>query len=289
MALRSSRKSRRKTFRKRRPSRKARRVVRRRRTRGSDVHHFKETVNCGTIACLPSSGTSQTNSTGAFIFRLTDLPAYQTLGQNFEFARVNKFRMEFWPKANMQLIQAAASGSAETTFSPSGTFITAVDQVPIYGPAIGGVFVQAATWSNDASNSSGVTSGSAVQTAITTNYIRGIEGSRETELYKKHVISFYPAFYDYVMTGTGTGAISNVSNTIGTFGSNGCAERKIKKWISISNINSQATPSIATNVGPLYFGPVYAIDNNVATTNTIPLYDVRLTYSVSFKRLKGVV
>lgn len=256
-----------------------------------DVHHFKQTINGGEFI-LPIAANA-TTSTGGCIIRLTDLPFFQQMGPNFEFARLNKCTIEFWPKANMQLNQFTAAG-ALSTFSPSGTLVTANDQVPFYSSTTTNAsFVASPIWANDTSNDTGVTSASWVQVGMTTDYIRGLQGSREKELYKKHTISFYPAFYDYVMTGAGTGDITNVENGLpaasNVFETNGCVERKIKKWVSINNINSSGN-SHSVNVGPLYFGPVAAIDCNVDGTgaSAIPLYDIRLKYSISFKRVRGV-
>lgn len=290
MAFRSSRKVRRRSFKKRRPSTKRRRTARRSQ---KDVHHFRETINAGTIV-IPT-GISENLSTGAFIMRLSDFPAYQQLGPNFEFARLNKCTIEFIPKFNMQLQQSTVGGGL-STLSASGTLVTAIDQVPIYSSGTAG-YVTASSWTIDSSSSSGVTGASAVSTTMTTSYVRGLQGSREKELYKRQKISFYPAFYDYVMTGmTPSGiSITNVVNpilgstiTTGTgIGSNGCVERKIKKWISISNLTSATTDSTTTNLGPLYFGPVYALDVNNSGVANVPLFDVRMSYSLSFKRLRA--
>jgi len=264
----------------------------------SDVHHFKQTVNGGELI-YPSGLSNAQNVTGGCIIRLTDLPLYQQMGPNFEFARLNKCTIEFWPKANMQLNQFTAAG-AVSSFSPSGRLITAVDQVPFYSDLTTslGTFLAAPSWANDTSNDTGVTVASFVKTAMTADYIRGIQGSREKELYKKHSITFFPAFYDYVMTGIGTGAITSVTNVIpneenvtgGGLSTNGCVERKIKKWVSINNIGSNNSSGIAINVGPLYFGPVYAMDVNVdgSGATSIPLFDIVLKYSISFKRVRGV-
>jgi len=258
-----------------------------------DVHHFKQTISGGEFI-LPIASDNIT-STGGCIIRLTDLPFYQRMAPNFEFARLNKCTIEFWPKANMQLNQFTAAG-ALSTFSPSGTLITAVDQVPFYSSTLssGMAFVQSVIWAGDASDDSGITSASWVRVGMSTDYIRGLQGSREKELYKKHTISFYPAFYDYVMTGEGAGPITGVSNLLPNttdvnWGTNGCVERKIKKWVSINNLDSRANTA-TVNTGPLYFGPVAAIDCNVDGTgaSAIPLYDVRLKYSISFKRVRGV-
>lgn len=260
----------------------------------SEVHHFTQRVNGGTIV-LPV-GASVATTTGACIIRLTDLPIFLQMGKNFEFARLNKCTVEFWPKANMQLNQFTAAG-ALNSFSPSGTFVTAIDQVPIYSAVVGPTFgyAQAASWVNDASNDTNVTSASWVASGVTTSYIRGLQGAKEQELYKKRKMSFYPAFYDWVMTGEGSGDITNVTNTLPSttsgqpFVSNGSVERKIKKWISINNINSQSAAVTETR-GPLYYGPMYAIDCNVDGTaaGSIPLFDIRFKYSISFKRYRGL-
>jgi len=221
--------------------------------------------------------------------RFTDVPIFQNIGSGFEFARMNRWRLVVQPKQNMQLLQY--SGSALVGQSPTGTLVLAVDQIPIYTSANSGSdFTVAPTWSNDSSNDTGVTSSSFVSCGMTTSYIRGIPGAREKELYKKQSISFYPAFYDYIMSGFGTGAISAVTNPLGgytgsTFSNNGCVERKIKKWITINNLTASTA---AQNVGPLYFGPVYALDVNEPPPVGAPsLFDMRLYYSVSFKRPKG--
>lgn len=282
---------------KRKGSRKGRKFSRKtkisrtpRRMGFSDVHHFRETINAGQLIYPVTGSQTQTNSTGALIMRLTDLPIYQNLGSAFEFARLNACIWHILPKANMQLNQLTVSTSALATASPSGTLVTAVDQIPIYGNTNTALYSLASTWSDDSSNDTGVTSASFVAAqGITTSYIRGLQGSRETELYKKQRRKFFPAFYDYIMSPSGTGTITNVENPHGTFVNNGCVERKIKRWVSLRNVVSTNAggSSTAQNAGPLYFGPLYALVVNEPSTSATPLFDMRLTYSVSFKRVVG--
>jgi len=194
----------------------------------------------------------------------------------------------------MQLNQIAVSTGVLSTASPSGTLITAIDQIPITTTS-GSNFTLALSWANDNSNSSGVTSCSAVGEPgpSSCSYVRGIQNSHERELYKKHKVSFFPAFYDYIMApSAASGAITNVTNPLisstAVWTTNGSVERKIKKWVTVNNANQAG---ISDNTGPLYFGPMYALDVNAepgTSANSIPLFDVRLTYSVSFKRLRGV-
>jgi hypothetical protein len=250
----------------------------------ADTHHFRETINAGTIFATASDITN----TGALIMRFGDFPAYNQLGPNFEFARLNKFVIEFWPKSNMQFTQINTAGTGFQA-SVSGTFVTALDQVPVYSGAA--AYTTAPGWANDTSNDTNVSSASFVATPFTTSYVRGIQNSREKELYKKHKMSFYPAFYDYIMTSSsapGT-AITSVSNQVGTFEGNNCCERRIKKWVNINAAVGGAGASNTLVGGPLFYGPVYAVDSNIEPTTSFPaLFDVRLKYSISFKRLRGI-
>lgn len=272
-----------------------------RRSGERDVHHFKQLVDGGTITLPnPTSGNIR-EVTGACIMRLTDLPIYDQMAPNFEFARLNKCKIEFIPKYNMQMNQLTTGSGAVSTGSITGTMITAVDQIPIYtGATAGSVFVTATSWNNDGDELGSATYASFVQTSMTPNYVRSLQGAKEKELYKKQTISFYPAFYDYVMTPSGNTApgqpaVTSISAPIPTVAAvavttNGCVERKIKKWISINNVTSGNVTALGINAGPLYYGPVYALDVNVpGSTGFVPLFDVRLTYSVSFKRYKGTV
>lgn len=297
----SSRRSSRKTRRvRRRTSRSAglsRRVPRSlgRLGKMSDVYHYKGIINAG-ILSTPTTGNLK-NSTGAMVMSLTDFPIYGTCSSLYEFARVNKCRLEIRPKANMQLNQLITTGPALSTFSLSGRLITAIDQVPFYSPT-GTNYSAAETWSLDTSNTTGVSGTTFVEAPFTTNYIRGLQGARETELYQKQSRSFYPACYEYMMAPNG-GTVNNLvdnqppSSTVTGFNNNGSAKRCLKQWVNIATITTGTTPgtgSVGENKGPIYFGPLYALDVNVpSTTTNIPLYDLILHYSISFKRVKGAL
>jgi len=263
-----------------------------------DVHHFKQIVDGGTITTGNFNGNvSQT--TGACVMRLGDLPIYIQMAPNFEFARLNKCRIEFIPKYNMQLNQLTTGTAALATGSITGTFITAIDQIPIYTAAsAGSTFTKANTWVDDGDENGSASYASFVQTSMTPNYVRGLQGAKETELYKKQVRSFYPAFYDTILTQAGNSfpgpsGIQSIGDPLPTgtataVVTNGCVERRIKKWVSINNVTSGSTTALGPNGGPLYFGPVYALDVNVpGSTALVPMFDVRFHYSVSFKRYKG--
>lgn len=258
----------------------------------ADTHHFKETVNAGVLYINPSTGgpaggnittgVGAFNGTGVYAMQLTDFPIFQRMTGIFEFARLNKCVIEFIPKFNFQsnsnsLSTTAAAFSSSTT----GTFLTALDQVP-FNIAIG-TTATALNWVNDSSNSTGTTSATPyTSSSVTVGYVRGLQGSREKELYKKHTVSFYPAFYDYIVTGNGVNTINGVSY-----------ERKIKKWVTTGIQGTGGESLITTGVGPVYYGPVYAFDVNgypggVTDNINLPLFDVRMRYSMSFKRLKGV-
>lgn len=262
--------------------------------RMADTHHFKETVNAGVLYINPLTGGPAGGNiftgigafagTGVYAMQLSDFPIFQRFNGCFEFARLNRCTIEFIPKYNMQLSSNSLSSTASTfSASTSGTFITAVDQVPFI--VVPGTTSVALNWVNDSSNSSGTTSATPyTSTTVTPGYVRGLQGSREKELYKKHTLNFYPAFYDYLMTG--------ISNS-GSITANASYQRKIKAWVSTQTLLTTGTAPVATNTGPLYFGPVYALDVNgypggVSDNINIPLFDVRLKYSMSFKRLRGV-
>lgn len=257
------------------------------RGRISDIHHFKETIDGGTII-IPSGTTQGTtvNKGGVWAFRLGDFPAYASLSANFEFARLNSITIDFIPKFNMQLNGTAAAAG---THSVTGTFITALDQIPlvtfqatmtnaeIYTPdPTQGTPTQALCWRND---------------QVTCQYVRGLQGSRERELYKRHTFTFKPAFYTFLLDTpiTNGGALgANASNS-------GCFERQIMKWVNINILEQGASAGadqIVTNVGPTYYGPLCALDIDDSPETGeggLALFDVRLTYSMSFKRLKGQV
>jgi len=224
--------------------------------------------------------------------RLSDFPIYQRFVNCYEFARLNKVTITYWPKYNMQLNQETSSGINGQ--SVTGTLITAMDQIPLVASYAGATTVTSAvTWISDSDVDSPVTLPFAAGcNTVTPTYVRGLQGSHEAELYKKQSMTFQPAFYDYILDNP------IVNTTTQTFGSNasatGCFERKIRKWVNIVTLvqpdnTGESGTSIANN-GPVYYGPVYALDiNSQPDALAQSLFDVRMTYSMSFKRLKGSV
>lgn len=274
---------------KRRTKRKSLKVKRPFKGQGSlglkDIHTFKETINAGQL--IIPAGSTTINAGAVWRMSLTNFPAWQTLGSSFEFARLNKCTISYWPKSNMQtnLPYLPSSGVDHQGVSVSGTLITAIDGIPLPG-ATGNNPVQWPYYTNDSSNDSGVTfpapfymSGTPFPTC---SYVRGIQNSKETELYKKQSRSFQPVFYDLIYD-------TEYANTVGTT-SGQCFNAIFKKWINTRSINT-SSGAIQTNIGPTYYGPMIALDVNQgsyqASTEILPLYDVRMTYSISFKRLKG--
>jgi len=260
------------------------RVTRPRRSLGrlgkiSDNHHFKETVNAGVLGIHNTSG--DVTGTGVWVMQLTDFPIFQRFNECFEFCRLNKCTIEFIPKFNMQLYQTPQVAASVPSTSITGTLITAIDQVPFN--VVVGTTATAPNWTNDSSNTTGTTSAAPYASAsVTPGYVRGLQGSREKELYKKHTLTFMPAFYDYLVTGGGFNTLSGVSY-----------ERKVKKWVTTHRLEPSTDSPVTNGVGPIYYGPVYAFDVNefYATTGSpsfVALYDVRMRYSMSFKRLRGV-
>lgn len=245
-----------------------------------------------------TSYSTNNNAGGVWVLRLSDFPIYQRFVNCYEFARLNKCKIEYIPKANMQLNQFTSSTE---TNSLSGTLITAIDQIPILtgsGTGTSPSLATAPTWENDGSNDSNITSPAPAECQqASCSYVRGLQGSREKELYKRQVQSFYPAFYtpllDNVVQPLTTAAATGV--TLPSFSLTGCYERNIKKWVNINSFQTTnsagTTTAIVANNGPLYYGPLYAIDVNVTpdATYNVPLFDVRFTYSISFKRLKGSI
>lgn len=254
----------------------------------SDTHHFKETVNGGVLYVNPSTGAGSATGAGAFLgtgvylMQLTDFPIFQRLNGVFEFVRVNKCTIEFIPKYNFQSNSIGLSAVASSfNTSTTGTLVTAIDQVP-FTSVVPGSTANAPNWVSDSSNSSGTTNAQPYQcTSVTVGYVRGLQGSKEQEFYKKRRISFFPAFYVPIVGQNAAGDTLSY-------------ERRIKKWVTtqILNVGSSETP-VTNDNGPYYYGPVYAFDCNgysgSASDNiNIALYDIRFHYSISFKRLRGV-
>lgn len=256
---------------------------------GKDSYTCSETVTAGQLFYSSTAGNT---SGGVWLMNLTDFPAYATLGACFEFARLGKCEITYWPKTNMQTNLPYNTGGIPSVlqgFSLSGTLITGLDQIPLVGS--NALVAVNPNWKTDTTETNVTVAKPYAFTSQGTlspvAYVRGLSGSKETELYKKVHRTFYPAFYDLLMDAPGAGA--GVGGTSGT-----CFERKIKKWINVGILNS-GTSGVAgvrsQNVGPAYYGPCFALDvTNTAAVDvsqSIPLYDVRMKYTISFKRLKG--
>jgi len=236
-----------------------------------DIHTFKGILNGGQLGTLLSS--TSTHLGGLYIFKLSDFPiigsAGSGLGASFDFCRVNKCKMEFLPRYNMQANPITTGGSNE----PQPTFLTGLDEVPII---TSGSFTPAPSWTTQGDEDADVTEATGYDhPRITPDYIRGMQNCKETETYKKHVVHFTPWFFNTLVGGeTGAGF-----NPTGTY------VRNIKKWINLQALN-QSTGAEANVIGPDFYGPMYSFSNNV--TNPINYYDVKIHYSVSFRRLKGI-
>lgn len=301
----------------RRPRRSVSRVARRvprslgRLGRLSNVYHYKGTINAGIISWTSGSATATTLAQigGVYVFRLDDLPIFENAATMYEFVRINRCRMEFMPRYNTSnlpssvLLQFDDSltgpsniGSTTSSAAKLPTFITGYDEVPLVSPLEGDDLALSGTWSSEGGDDSNVAEMKAYgcQGGVTPSYIRGMIGSKETEIYKKHVVHFTPAFFDYAMTsGLPFGGTSNIP-----LPGSGVFERRQKKWI---NCNSQLqgetggtttlpTSSDTPSVGPDFYGPVYSFSQagiNTSTTAVLQLYDVKMYYSVSFRRVRG--
>lgn len=263
------------SFRRRRTSTKKRRV-----RKISDIHTFKGIINAG---CLKANGTSvSTHLGGQYIFKFSDLPIIAGgepsgggLGRNFDFVRLNRCMLEFLPRFNMSTLSSTnVTGTSPASSNYQLTFLTGIDEVPIVGS---GAFTTAPTWETQADEDSGVTEATAYDHPnITPSYLRGMPNCKETETYKKHTVRFYPVFFNQLIGNQGAG-----NNT-------GVYARNIKKWVNLNVLLEQTGAEAQVN-GPDYYGPIYSFsDNAPAGGNSIVYYDVKLHYSVSFRRLRGV-
>lgn len=259
------------------PSRSTRRVVRRRlgRKKISDIHTFKGTVNAGIINAVITS--TSTHLGGAYIFKLTDLPIIATggaLSNSFDFVRLNKCRMEFMPRYNQQSEQIGTSAGQ----TPGLTFLTGLDEVPVVSSS---ALTVAPTWLSQADEDAGVTEATAYDhPRITPDYIRGMPNGKETEVYKKHVVHFTPVFYEFTS--------NNVANF--TAATPGNYKPCKKQWVNLNYLN-QGSGTEVQSEGPDFYGPMYSLSGNIPTVTpggTIQYYDVKLHYSVSFRRLRGI-
>jgi len=264
-------------FRRRRSS-SGKRVFRKKSGSLGDIHTFKGIINAGILAALPAATSSHLG--GQYIFKMNDLPIYENMGPCFDFARMNKCRLEFMPRYN---VTSAPNTAAGATQGIPMTFLTGVDEIPIYNSTGGLPTIQAPTWLSQADEDAPVTEATAYDhPRISPDYLRGMDNCRETEIYKKHSRSFYPVSYSYLVD-----TVSNSNITPSPGAQSPVFERKTKRWININAMN-QLSGTEALVPGPDYYGPMYSFGNNLASGGTATqYYDVKLHYSVSFRRLKG--
>jgi len=259
------------------------RALRRKRTRRSsksrvgrlgDIHTFKGVLNAGILSGILAA--TSTHLGGQYIMKLSDFPiigsADAGLGAVFDFVRLNKCKMEFLPRYNVQGNPVTEGGAGNVVIP---TFLTGLDEIPLATAANPGTI--APSWTSQSDEDTGVTEATAFDHArISPDYLRGQQNCKETEIYKKHTVYFTPVFYNTLQFGAGTPTpILDVM-------------RNTKKWINL-NFLQQSSGAEVQNTGPDFYGPMYSFSNNLsADTAAQAYYDVKLHYSVSFRRLKGI-
>lgn len=229
------------------------------------AHTFNGSINGGTLIS-PAVSSAINTWGGIYTLDMSALPIYITMVECFEFARLNKLTFEFLPRCNVNQM-----GTASSTSQLMSTIVVGVDELPMSTTS-----GAASTWSGAVvSEDSGITEAKAQASVfITPDYVRGLENSKEVECYKKITKTLVPAWY---VVNSQVPTTFNSSSTSGvTF------EPRKRTWFPTS-INSS---SAATTGSPVFWGCMYAFTNSAAS-NVIPLYDVRIHYSVSFKRIHG--
>lgn len=256
----SKKKSTRKSSKHRASSKKSRRV---RKVRVK-IHTFKGIINGGTLVS-PASGTAITTWGGVYTWDMNTLPIYANMMSLFEFARVNSVKFELMPRANV-----SAVGSASTVSTATGTIIVGIDEAPLSSTA-----GKASTWVSSASEDGAISEAfPQASTLITPDYLRGMENSSEVEIYKKIVRSFVPAAY--VITNLAPSTF-NPTSTMGV-----AYEQRKRTWWTCQTQSSSASALTS----PVFWGLMYAFCNAPINAD-VPTYDVRIHYSISFKRLRG--
>lgn len=224
------------------------------------IHTFNGTINGG-ILSVPAASTAITTWGGVYTLDMSVLPIFASLSDAFEFGRLNSLRFELLPRNNVTTI-ATNSGS---------TIVVGVDEIPMTTSS-----GTASTWGAATSEDSGVTEARAqYMVNITPDYVRGLEGSVECELYQKIVKKFVPAWY--VQQSQAPNNFNSSSGLAATY------EPKKRCWFAINLTTSTA----GATASPVYWGLMYAFCATAASVQT-PAYDVRIHYSVSFKRIRGV-
>lgn len=177
-------------------------------------------------------------------------------------------------------MQSAPNNAAGTVQSFTQTFLTGLDEIPIVFAT--GTFTKAPTWISQSDEDTGVTEAQAYDhPVISPDYIRGMPNAKETEIYKKHVVHFTPVMYDYMVAATSGNQTASPTQTGGVF------QRKTKQWINLNYLSQVAGTEVASP-GPDFYGPMYCFGNNMPAGATQQYYDVKLHYSVSFRRLRGI-
>lgn len=252
----------------------------------SDIHHFKGTINAGIIRWNATVVSGSPTNAGVFILRMNTIPNYIELAGLFEFIRVNRCRLEFLPRYNQSNIPLGTTTASVALRLP--TFITGLDEVPLVSTGPANDVAVSNSWVSQGGEASGVVEMAAYQAAgvIGPDYVRGLKTSKETEIYKKHSVSFIPTFYDYVLTNNPQLDAGLVNNQTG------CFERKQKKWLNTTILqqNTSTASSEVVSVGPDMYGPVYSFSTAAVTgaaNITFEFFDVKLHYSVSTRRYKG--
>lgn len=224
------------------------------------IHTFNGTINGG-ILSVPASSTAITTWGGVYTLDMSVLPIYASLSDAFEFGRLNSLRFELLPRNNVTTI-ATNSGS---------TIVVGIDEIPMTTST-----GTASTWAAATSEDGGVTEARAqTSVTITPDYVRGLESSTECELYQKIVKKMVPAWY--VVASQVPSSFNSASSLAQTY------EPKKRCWFPINLTSSSA----GTTSSPVYWGLMYAFCATAASAQT-PAYDVRIHYSVSFKRIRGV-
>jgi len=258
-----------------------RRTTTRKRRSGAlgNIHSFKGVVNAGVLSAIPLA--TSTNIAGQYILKLTDIPIIASgggLSNTFNFVRLNKCRLEFMPRYNVN--QAPNTGAGSVQGEPI-TFMTGLSEIPLINTA--SALTVAPSWTSQGGDASTVTELTAfTDSTAGPSYLRGMPGCKETEIYKKHSVWFIPTFYSFLNAFQSQGGQNTPSAQIPIY------EARKKHWINL-NYLSQTSGTDVQSPGPDFYGPMYAFSNNLAVGQpVVPYYDVKLHYSVSFKGTRGV-
>jgi len=215
---------------------------------------------------MPGSSSAVTTWGGIYTLDFTNLPIYTNMSTNFEFARLNSFKFDLMPRANVETLGVVPNGLGAAI---PQTIVIGVDEVPMSSTA-----GNATTWLAATSEDSGVSEAHAQACVYATpDYIRGMEGSKEVSLLKRVTKSFVPATYVI----TPFAASSYNSSSLGT----PSYMQLKKKWFNTQVFSSSAQAYSS----PVFWGLMYAFTG--APTQQFPTHDVRIHYSISFKRLRG--